>query len=428
MCLQGVKEDCYDPEMKRLLASKDRWFILVTGLAVFFGVLARAYRLGYPDKPVFDEVYFPVFAKNMLHGVMTFDVHPPLGKMLIAIGIWLFGDTGFGWRVIPFVVGLLTIGLFFGLGYLYFKNRLHALLLTCFIALEGILIVYSRTGLMDGILFFAIMLCFALAVRAKNNLQITQLAAAIGLAIAIKWLALAVVVPVAYVMWRKGYLRRFVATLPVAAIVYFFVVYTGEVIGGAANPVREVLVWHHEAWQYQTTLTATHPWSSVWWTWPLMSRPVLMWYQVVQDGKIEIITALGNPLIWWSSSLATFGSVFYLAWQWLVKHRSILDHPLMPLLVGYFAFFLPWVPVHRVLFIYHYLPAYGFALMILAYWLGLVGKRKPWIAVTFLVMALALAIFFAPLATTFPISQANLNAHLWIKDFSIHGVHWAGWL
>src|SRR5215831_81134 len=36
-------------------------------------------------------------------------VHPPLGKMLIAVGEWLFGLTPFGWRFAVAVAGSLAI-------------------------------------------------------------------------------------------------------------------------------------------------------------------------------------------------------------------------------------------------------------------------------------------------------------------------------
>ncbi len=59
-------------------------------LAIFllsFGL--RFWGLGRFNEFVFDEVYFAKYGYNYLQQVPFFDVHPPLGKYLISMGIWL---------------------------------------------------------------------------------------------------------------------------------------------------------------------------------------------------------------------------------------------------------------------------------------------------------------------------------------------------
>ena len=55
-------------------------FLLFTFAAAFL----RLYRIGEPAQIVFDEVHFGGFASQYLKGAYFFDVHPPLGKMIIA--------------------------------------------------------------------------------------------------------------------------------------------------------------------------------------------------------------------------------------------------------------------------------------------------------------------------------------------------------
>ena len=38
-----------------------------------------------------------------------FVVHPPLGKWIIGLGIKIYGNESFGWRVMAAVVGVLSI-------------------------------------------------------------------------------------------------------------------------------------------------------------------------------------------------------------------------------------------------------------------------------------------------------------------------------
>lgn len=54
----------------------------------------RFWRLARFNELVFDEVYFVQFAQNYLSGIASFDAHPPFGKYLIAVGIWLHRGLG----------------------------------------------------------------------------------------------------------------------------------------------------------------------------------------------------------------------------------------------------------------------------------------------------------------------------------------------
>ena len=189
-------------------------------LALAVGWFARLYRLGYPPRLVWDEIYFPVFARDYLNGTPFFDLHPPLGKFVIAAGIALVGDTPVGWRIMPALFGCAMIPLAAALGWYYLRDRVAALLLATIIACETMLIVYSRTGLMDGILVFFVLATFLSAVLVRWRWQVLLPMILLGLAVAVKWAALPVAVPVGYILWRKGLLKPLLWTLWVPALVY----------------------------------------------------------------------------------------------------------------------------------------------------------------------------------------------------------------
>ena len=98
------------------------WWVPLLLVTVLGGVV-RFVGLSSPHAVVFDETYYLKDAYSLLlHGTEqqwpenadegfvsgmipavedqpSFVVHPPLGKWLIAIGLWLFGaDDPFGWR------------------------------------------------------------------------------------------------------------------------------------------------------------------------------------------------------------------------------------------------------------------------------------------------------------------------------------------
>jgi dolichyl-phosphate-mannose-protein mannosyltransferase len=64
--------------------------LFVTILAV----ITRTYVLHHPHEVVFDEVHFGKFASYYLRGEYYFDVHPPLGKMLLALVGYVVGYDG----------------------------------------------------------------------------------------------------------------------------------------------------------------------------------------------------------------------------------------------------------------------------------------------------------------------------------------------
>ena len=62
----------------------------------------------------FDEIYHARTAWEHLNGVYPYEItHPPLGKIIIALGISLFGMTPFGWRFSGTFFGLMMLPLIY---------------------------------------------------------------------------------------------------------------------------------------------------------------------------------------------------------------------------------------------------------------------------------------------------------------------------
>ena len=375
------------------------------------------YDLGFPARQVWDEIYFPVMADKYLKGIYFFDLHPPLGKFIIAVSIALFGDTPVAWRLMPAVFGIALLPLGFFLGWSLFKQRVGALLLAAFLGGETILIVHSRTGVMEILLVFFTLATFLAALVVERRRQAIWPAVLLGLTLSIKWAALPVVIPVGYVLWRKGLLRPFLGGLWVAAIIYVAIVYVDRMIIVTANPVQawiEVWEWHLQAVR-KIGVAVPHLWGSPWWSWPIMLRPIRFYYGANPDGTLRVVLAIGNPLVWWSGTLAVVAGLFKMAREAFVRKLSA-DDPLVPIVLGYVFLMLPWVPGTRIPYIYNYLLPYSFAILALVYWLCRIWERPrwgPWVVLSFAAAALALTLFFLPLATTFPISQDGLLRRVW---------------
>ncbi|MET0426493.1 MAG: glycosyltransferase family 39 protein, partial [Actinoplanes sp.] len=111
------------PEVvRRRLATLENWLNpyswVVTAVIVAIAAILRLSGVSKPKGYIFDEVYYPTDAWDMLqHGVEwdeknngpAYVVHPPLGKWLIALGEKIFGNNELGWRFPAAIAGTLMI-------------------------------------------------------------------------------------------------------------------------------------------------------------------------------------------------------------------------------------------------------------------------------------------------------------------------------
>ena len=73
----------------------------------------------YMNSTYFDEIYHPRTAYEHLNNVYPYEVsHPPLGKLIISIGIAMFGMVPFGWRFMGTLFGVLMVPIL----YVFLKN------------------------------------------------------------------------------------------------------------------------------------------------------------------------------------------------------------------------------------------------------------------------------------------------------------------
>ena len=159
--------------MKSILSRNSTWayrsVFVLSVVTILIGLWARVWKLGFPGQKIWDEIYFPVMARKFLEGTYQFDLHPPLGKFIIAVGIALLGDTPVGWRLMPLLFGVALIPLGAALGWYLMRERVAALLLAAFIAGETFLIAYSRVGIMDLILLFFTLATLLAALLAERR-------------------------------------------------------------------------------------------------------------------------------------------------------------------------------------------------------------------------------------------------------------------
>ena len=197
------------------------------GLIIAFTLITRLWNLHLPTEYYFDEVYnafttqeivknnikaYEWFHTSPVAGTAYGWTHPPLAKLISALGILTFGDNSFGWRVSGAIAGTAVVYL----TYLIAKeiiDKKYALVAALLVSLDGLVLVQSRINMNDIYALFFILLVFYFFVKKRFLL----LALSLGLLLATKWTGL---YAIAIFGWRKNLIGVLIVVLGIYLLSY----------------------------------------------------------------------------------------------------------------------------------------------------------------------------------------------------------------
>ena len=340
----------------------------------------------------FDEIYHARTAWEHLNNVAPYEIsHPPLGKIIIGIGISLFGMNPFGWRFSGTLFGVLMLPAMYVFLKKLFGSRQAAACGTVVFATDFMHFVQTRIATIDTYaVFFILLMYLSMAVfLMTDSLKALALSGiSFGLGCACKWTCvyagagLAVLWAGYWIGHRKRGFPAFVKNC--LFCVGFFVVmpcliyYLAYIPYGRAAGIKGVfnreyldIVLSNQTYMftYHAGLVAEHPYSSRWYQWLLDIRPILYYLQYFDDGSRSSFGAFLNPVLCWGGLLALA----------VCLYRAIfrLDRTAMFILIGYLAQLLPWVLVTRLTFAYHYFPCCVFLVLAIGYVFRLMEDGTP---------------------------------------------------
>ncbi|GMF73465.1 unnamed protein product [Aspergillus oryzae] len=176
-------------------------------------------------------------------------------------------------------------------------------------------------------------------------------------------------------------------------------------------------------WTTNAGLTESHAWDSRPPSWPTLLRGINFW-----GADHRQIYLLGNPLIWWSSTLAIgiyvlFKGISILRWQRnCADYRNVnfkrFDYEVGTSVLGWAFHYFPFYLMARQLFLHHYLPALYFAIITLCQEFDFLANRihalglasRPAIGKALAGIFLALSIF------TFTLYSPLVYGNPWTQD------------
>ena len=223
--------------------------------------------------------------------------------------------------------------------------------------------------------------------------------------------------------------------------------YTNDPTIKPLNTFQKFIELNKEMYVANQTLTATHPYSSKWYTWPFMIRPIYYWNHpvpTVASGGAQIaeskIYLIGNPFIWWSSTVAILYLLVSSIFDWLgakiKSQKFVIRNSQFVILAGFLINLLPFIGIGRVMFLYHYLASLIFAILALIYLIdpdrnrsaSVVSgqpvsngasqqKNRRNIIIGTLIIASLVFLYFAPLSYGLPLNASAFQNRLWLTTW-----------
>ncbi len=408
------------------LTKFDFWFLS----SIFaFSLALKIFRLDSPSESYFDEgVYYIPAARDYLQGVFDSNFeHPPLAKLFMAAGIFIFGDNPWGWRIPGALVGSSGVIFIYLLGKRVFsssfkdskdkfsfnanlKEQSIPILASVFLAFEFSWFVSSRVATLE--IYVA---TFSLAgayffwnlFKSEDWRYFILTGLFFGLAVASKWSA---ILTLGFIFLFYLWFQRKKITPALLKVVLIGLIVVGVYLasysfylakhsfGDFVNLQSRMVNFHmreipeREEIIKQKGVSSNYNRSSTSFTYPSWAwvfNPVYPYSGEPSSGNVKAVLFLFNPAIFWGALVA-----IVLAFKRLVKNKEKL------FLAGMFTIiWLPWLFVPRYGFSYYLLSGIPFGILLLVKVLKEKSSENTFLLTGFVVAVVSSFLFFYPLLT-----------------------------
>ena len=415
-------------------------------------------RESYMNGTYFDEIYHARTGWEFTQGLYSYEwTHPPLGKIFIMFGILIFGMVPFGWRIAGTVFGIIMLPCIYIFVKKLFSKRWLAAVSMLMFAFDFMHFAQTRIATIDVFVTLFIILMYYYMYKYTQmsyyDRKFTKLLIPLGLsglmmgfAMASKWTGVYAACGLAVIFFADLYRRykeyAYAKRSPVDSTngiahrtvikefpkrtkqtillccVFFIVVplivyvlsYIPFVNRGDESLITRAYENVFNMYNYHANLVSEHSFSSKWYQWPIMTRPIWYYSYHVSDTISEGISSFGNPLIWWLGIPA----FFYMIYIALTKK----DRTAGFLLIGYLSQYLPWTFVERTTYIYHYFPSVPFVILMLCYsFKNFVGEsaKKKYVIYGYTALVIVLFVLFYPVLSGYPVAKTYVFK--WLRWF-----------
>lgn len=455
-------------------------------------------EINFMNSSYFDEIYYARTVYEYLHGIDVYEwTHPPLGKLIMAIPVAIFGFNPFSYRLMGNIFGILLIPIMYIFAKRVFKNRKWALLAGLIMMFDNFHFAHTRIALIDGfqVAFIILSVLFMkeyIDLNKKDSFKKKALYLLlsgffIGCAIDTKWNALYVGLGLAITFFihlfkqynitkyfKKISIDKLLKGLSVFILMPALLYFLG-LIFGINNCFKTVLIYYgfigiillsklaifsyHDKYLmklfivavisfiiiplviyilsyvlfpnvsyydgtvkgildmtdmmygYHSNLVATHPFSSVWYEWPIMANPVWLYTGNTLNGLKMTISDIGNPAIWW---VGIIGALYLVIDSIKNKNKNSIF-----ILVFILSTFIPYIFIGRLMFMYHYfitLPFIMLGIVSFIKWITEKTKNNR-IYYGYIILIVITFFVFYPIVSGMPISDDYVESLKWLSHW-----------
>ena len=369
-------------------------FILIVGYFTYF----QGYQ--NPSHPFWDENYHIASAQKYRDGVMFMEPHPPLGKLLIALGeeilepnknldIKHFTKTNYikkypkgysfaGVRLFPTLFAMLSALLFFYILYNILKDRLMALLFTSLYLFDNAMIVHSRAAMLESTqLFFMLssILYFLKMVEHKKYQwrEYIFLSILMGLTIGVKLNGLIIILLFGYIFFTEykvslsNAILKPLTGLVVIAILLLSLMYIHISLGQKEGVEKQTnfLTMLEKNIKYMSNYSKGVPRynpckkgenGSLAYGWAFGNKCINYRWEK-NGGKVKYLYLVPNPIIWLLGLIAMLCSFILVGAKYLyglpIKDKKLFDMITLFSFI-YLSYMFVITQLDRVMYLYHY--------------------------------------------------------------------------
>lgn len=357
--------------------------------------------ISWYNSTYFDEIYHARTAYEHIRGIYPYEIsHPPLGKLILSLGIQLFGMTPFGWRFMGTLFGVLMLPVL----YLFLKNLFGktpvAACGTALFAFDFMHLTQTRIATIDtyGVFFILLMYYFMyryLTLPAGTSFRegapwLFLSGLFWGIGAASKWtviyggagLALLYFIGLWFKIrdwpraqepdqqpemplgpWLAKTLLFSVLCFVLIPVVIYMLSYLPYAYASGNMSLSNLLkiTWDNQVYMltYHQGVHDTHPYESRWYQWIVDGRPILYYLDYQDNNMKSAFAAFSNPVVCWGGLFALLSTGVRMVQKRCGKALFIV--------IAFFSQLAPWFFIFRTTFAYHYFPSILFLVFALCY-------------------------------------------------------------